>query len=132
RARVVREGDALTLVAYGGMVEVCLQAAAVAAREGVELEVVDVETLVPFDEATVLGSVRKTGRAVVVHEAARTAGVGAEVGARIAEGASFDLLAPVARLTGWDAPYPPSASGEHHVRPGPPRLLAAAREARLP
>src|SRR5690606_15706201 len=131
RARVVREGDALTLVAYGGMVEVCLQAAAVAAREGVELEVVDVETLVPFDEATVLGSVRKTGRAVVVHEAARTAGFGAEIAARIAEGAFFDLLAPVARVTGWDAPYPPFTSVEHHYRPDAARVLAAVREALL-
>ncbi|HZW27847.1 MAG TPA: alpha-ketoacid dehydrogenase subunit beta [Trueperaceae bacterium] len=131
RARVVRQGDALTLVCYGGMVEVCLQAAEVAAREGVSLEVVDVETLVPFDEETVLASVRKTGRAVVVHEAARTAGFGAEVAARIAESAFFDLLAPVARVTGWDAPYPPFTSVEHHYRPDAARVLAAVREALL-
>jgi len=131
RARVVREGDALTLVCWGGMVEVCLQAADVAAREGVRLEVVDVETLVPFDEATVLESVRKTGRAVVVHEAARTGGFGAEVAARIAEGAFFDLLAPVARVTGWDSPYPPFTSVEHHYRPDAARVLAAVREALL-
>lgn len=131
RARVAREGDALTLVCWGGMVEVCLQAADVAAREGVELEVVDLETLVPLDEETVLASVRKTGRAVVVHEAARTGGFGAEVAARIAEGALFHLLAPVARVAGWDAPYPPFTSVEHHYRPDAARVLAAVREALL-
>lgn len=131
KARVVREGEALTLVCYGGMVEVCMRAAEVAARDGVSLEVVDVETLVPFDEETVLESVRKTGRAVVVHEAARTAGFGGEIAARIAENAFFDLLAPVTRVTGWDAPYPPFTSVEHHYRPDAGRVLAAVRRALL-
>lgn len=131
KARVVRAGDALTLVCYGGMVEVCLKAAEVAARDGVDLEVVDVETLVPFDEQTVLDSVRKTGRAVVVHEAARTGGFGGEIVARIAEHAFYDLLAPVARVTGWDAPYPPFTSVEHHYRPDAARVLAAVRQALL-
>jgi len=131
KARVAREGDALTLVCYGGMVEVCMRAAEVAARDGVSLEVVDVETLVPFDQETVLESVRKTGRAVVVHEAARTAGFGGEIAARIAEHAFFDLLAPVTRVTGWDAPYPPFTSVEHHYRPDAARVLAAVRESLL-
>ncbi len=131
KARVVRAGDALTLVCYGGMVEVCLKAAEVAARDGVDLEVVDVETLVPFDEQTVVDSVRKTGRAVVVHEAARTGGFGGEIAARIAEHAFYDLLAPVARVTGWDAPYPPFTSVEHHYRPDAARVLAAVRQALL-
>src|SRR5690606_32588867 len=113
RARVVRSGDAVTLVAYGGMVEVCMKAAEVAARDGVELEVVDLETLVPFDEETVLDSVRRTGRAVVVYEAPRTGGFGAEIAARIGEKALYHLEAPVLRVAGWDAPYPPFTSVEH-------------------
>lgn len=131
RARVVRRGDALSLICYGGMVEVCLAAAEVASREGVELEVIDVETLVPFDEATVLESVRATGRAVVVHEAARTGGFGAEIAARVAEKAFFELHAPVGRVAGWDAPYPPFTAVEHHYRPNAARVLAAVREALL-
>lgn len=131
RARVVRRGDAATLIAYGGMVEVCVTAAQVAAREGVELEVVDVETLVPFDEATVVDSVRRTGRAVVVHEASRTAGFGAEIAARVSEGAFYDLHAPVLRVTGWDAPYPPFTAFEHHYRPGVARVLGAVRSVLL-
>ncbi|MDV5138475.1 transketolase C-terminal domain-containing protein, partial [Enterococcus lactis] len=87
RARVVREGKHATLIGYGGMVEVMLEAAEVAAREGVEVMVVDLETLVPLDEDTLLEAVRETGRAVVVYEAMRTGGFGAEIAARIAEGA---------------------------------------------
>lgn len=131
KARVVRPGDVLSLICYGGMVEVCLAAAEVAAREGVELEVVDVETLVPFDEATILDSVRRTGRAVIVHEAARTGGFGAEIAARVAEKAFFDMAAPVVRVAGWDAPYPPFTAVEHHYRPTAARVLAAVREALL-
>jgi pyruvate dehydrogenase E1 component beta subunit len=131
RARIVRQGDALTLICYGGMVEVCLKAADVAAVDGVELEVIDVETLVPFDEATVVASVVRTGRAVVVHEASRTGGFGAEIAARIAEAAFYSLRAPVARVAGWDAPYPPFTAFEHHYRPGVARVLEAVREALL-
>lgn len=128
KARLAREGDAATLFAYGGMVEICLEAAEVAAREGVALEVVDLETLVPFDEATVLESVRKTGRAVVVYEAVRTGGFGAEIAARIAEGAIDSLVAPVLRVAGWDAPYPPFSSIEHHYRPSTKRVLTAVQK----
>lgn len=127
KARIVRPGDAVTLVAYGGMVEVCLKAAEVAARDGVELEVIDLETLAPLDEETVLASVRRTGRAVVVYEAPRSGGFGAEVAARIAEGALFHLEAPVMRVAGWDAPYPPFTSVEHHYRPDARRVLEAVR-----
>lgn len=131
RARVVRGGDAVTLIAYGGMVDVCLKAAEVAAVDGVELEVIDVETLVPFDEATVVASVKRTGRAVVVHEATKTAGFGAEIAARVAESAFYHLLAPVARVAGWDAPYPPFTAFEHHYRPSVARVLEAVRGALL-
>ena len=128
KARVVREGEAASLFCYGGMVEVCLQAAEVAKREGVEVEVVDLETLVPLDTETILESVRKTGRAVVVYEAMRTGGFGAEVAARIAEAAIDHLEAPVVRVAGWDAPYPPFSAVEHHYRPNAKRVLAALRQ----
>lgn len=131
RARIARSGDAATLIAYGGMVEVCLKAAEVAAAAGVELEVIDLETLVPFDEETVVASVARTGRAVVVHEATKTAGFGAEIAARVAESAFFSLRAPVTRVAGWDAPYPPFTAFEHHYRPGVARVLEAVRQALL-
>lgn len=128
RARIVRPGNAASLFCYGGMVEVCVKAAEVAAREGVELEVVDLETLAPLDEATILDSVRRTGRAVIVYEAPRSGGFGAEVAARIAEEAIYHLEAPVVRVAGWDAPYPPFTSVEHHYRPDARRVLAAVRK----
>jgi pyruvate dehydrogenase E1 component beta subunit len=128
QARVVREGDAATLICYGGMVEVCQRAADVAASEGVALEVIDLETLAPLDAETVLESVKKTGRAVIVYEAMRTGGFGAEVAARIAEEAIDYLEAPVARVAGWDAPYPPFSAVEHHYRPDAKRVLGAVRK----
>ena len=128
KARVVRSGDAATLVAYGGMVEVCLKAAEVAARDGVALEVIDLETLAPYDAETVLASVEKTGRAVVVYEARKIGGFGAEVAARIAEDAIWSLQAPVLRVAGWDAPYPPFSAIEHHYRPDARRVLEAVRK----
>lgn len=127
QARVVRQGDAATLLCYGGMVEVCEKAAEVAAREGVALEVIDLETLTPLDMPTVLASVEKTGRAVIVYEAKRGGGFGAEVAARIAEEGVYHLEAPVVRVAGWDAPYPPFGSIEHHYRPDARRVLAAVR-----
>ncbi|GIW35295.1 alpha-ketoacid dehydrogenase subunit beta [Meiothermus sp.] len=128
RARVVREGSAASLFCYGGMVEVCLKAAEVAAREGVELEVVDLETLIPLDTQTLLASVQKTGRAVVVYEAMRTGGFGAEIAARIAEEALDYLQAPIVRVAGWDAPYPPFSAVENHYRPDAKRVLEAVRK----
>jgi pyruvate dehydrogenase E1 component beta subunit len=128
KARVVREGEAVSLFCYGGMVEVCLKAAEVAAREGVELEVIDLETLVPLDTEAVLASVAKSGRAVVVYEAKRSGGFGAEVAARIAEEAIYHLEGPVLRVAGWDAPYPPFSSIEHHYRPDVKRVLQAVRQ----
>ncbi|WP_027893090.1 alpha-ketoacid dehydrogenase subunit beta [Calidithermus chliarophilus] len=128
KARVVREGGAATLIAYGGMVEVCQKAAEVAAREGVELEVIDVETLVPLDTPTLVESVAKTGRAVVVYEAMRTGGFGAEIVARLAEEATDYLEAPVVRVAGWDAPYPPFSAVENFYRPDTKRVLEAVRK----
>jgi pyruvate dehydrogenase E1 component beta subunit len=128
KARTVREGDAVSLFCYGGMVEVCLKAAEVAALEGVELEVIDLETLVPLDTASIMHSVKKTGRAVVVYEAMRTGGFGAEVVARIAEEALDHLKAPLLRVAGWDAPYPPFSAVENFYRPNAQRVLEAVQK----
>jgi len=105
KARLVREGDDVTLVAYGSMVPLCEQAAD-ALRDEASIEILDVRTLKPLDEEALLASVAKTGRVVIVQEAPRTAGYGAELAAIIAEKAIFDLQGPVLRVTGYDVPYP--------------------------
>jgi 2-oxoisovalerate dehydrogenase E1 component beta subunit len=123
RAVVRRAGSDVTVVAYGAMVATALEAADVAAdEEGWSLEVVDLRSLVPFDRDTVVGSVRKTGRCVVLHEAPRTLGMGAEIAALVQEHAFFHLEAPVLRATGFDTPYPP-ARIENHWLPGVDRVL---------
>jgi pyruvate dehydrogenase E1 component beta subunit len=103
QARIAREGADVTLVAYGAMVRVCEQAADTL---DVSCEIVDIRSLRPLVEAAILASVAKSGRVVIVHEAPRTAGFGAELAALIAEKAIFDLQAPVLRVTGYDVPYP--------------------------
>ena len=105
KARVVRDGDDVTLVAYGSMVPLCEQAADELGDEA-SIEILDVRTLKPLDEEALLASVAKTGRVVIVQEAPRTAGYGAELAAIIAEKAIFDLQGPVLRVTGYDVPYP--------------------------
>ncbi len=124
-AAVRREGCDVTLVAYGPSLPVALQAAAAAkADHGWDVEVVDVRSIVPFDDATVVGSVRKTGRCVVIQEAQGFAGVGAEIAARVSERAFHDLAAPVLRVTGLDIPYPwPKL--EHLHLPSVDRVLDA-------
>ncbi|WP_283136363.1 alpha-ketoacid dehydrogenase subunit beta [Rhizohabitans arisaemae] len=124
RAVVRRAGRDATLVAYGPSVPVALEAAKVAADEGIELEVVDLRTLVPFDDETVVASVRRTGRCVVVQEAQSFAGVGAEIVARIQERCFHSLAAPVLRVAGFDIPYPPPKL-EHSHLPGVDRVLDA-------
>lgn len=114
RAVVRRRGTDVTIVAYGPMVRTALDAAEAAEQEeGWSLEVVDLRSLSPLDDETVLDSVRRTGRCVVVHEASRTLGVGAEVAARIQEAAFYHLEAPVLRATGFDTPYPPAKLEEY-------------------
>ncbi len=125
-ARVVREGSDCTVVAYGAMVARSLAAASRLSDEGVEAEVLDLRSLVPMDIEALADSVRRTGRAVVVHEAPLTLGMGAEVAARIMEEAFDYLEAPVARVTGYDTPYPPATLEEHYV-PGVERIAAAVR-----
>ncbi len=115
QARVVRPGTDLTLIAYGPMVRTCLDAAAAAEEEGRSLEVVDLRTLAPLDTATVVASVQRTGRAVVVHEAQQNLGLGAELAARISEHCFYSLESPVLRVAGYDMPYPPSRVEEHYL-----------------
>ena len=124
QARVVRGGRDATLVAYGPMVRTCLDAAAAAAEEGRELEVVDLRSLSPLDVPTVLESVRRTKRLVVVHEAPSNVGLGAEVAARVSEELYYEMEAPVLRVTGFDTPYPPSRLEEEYL-PDLDRVLHA-------
>jgi pyruvate/2-oxoglutarate/acetoin dehydrogenase E1 component len=126
RAAVVREGADVTLVSYAKTVGHCLQAADTLAHHGVEAEVLDLRTLKPLDVATVLGSARKTGRVVVVHEANGLCGVGAEVAATVAEQAFDALKAPVARVTGPDAPAAASWVLEQASVPQPAAIAARA------
>jgi pyruvate dehydrogenase E1 component beta subunit len=113
-----------TVVAYGPMVRTALDAAQVAADEGRELEVIDLRSLSPLDLAPVYDSVRRTGRAIVVHEAARSGGLGGEIASRIAEECFYSLEAPVLRVTGFDIPYPP-AKFEDEYLPDIDRILDA-------
>src|SRR6266536_2963045 len=127
RAKVLREGDDCTLVAYGPMVKVALDAADAAAEEQLgSLEVIDLRSLVPLDEDTVTASARKTGRMVVLHEAPEFLGFGAEVAARLTEAAFLHMEAPVLRCAGLDIPYPPAKLEEAHL-PGVDRVLWTVR-----
>jgi pyruvate dehydrogenase E1 component beta subunit len=123
-ARVLREGDDITVAAYGPMVKTALDAATAAAEEGRDIEVVDLRSLSPLDVTTLRTSVRKTGRLVVVHEAPVFVGMGAEVAARISEECFFSLEAPVMRVGGFDTPYPPSRLEEDYL-PDLDRILDA-------
>ncbi len=125
-ARVAREGEHATLIAYGAMVHRCLEVATAAAEDGVELEVVDLRSLSPLDTRTLSESAARTGRVVVVHEAPRNLGLGAEIAARITEECFSDLAGPVVRVTGYDIPYPPAAL-ENEYLPSVDRVLLAVQ-----
>ncbi|MFF0377562.1 alpha-ketoacid dehydrogenase subunit beta [Actinoplanes missouriensis] len=127
-ARVARPGSAATLLAYGPMVKVALDAAAAAAEDGRELEVIDLRSLSPVDYPTIFESVKRTGRAVVVHEAPGNLGLGAELAARITEECFYSLEAPVLRVTGYDIPYP-AARAEEEYLPDLDRVLDAVDRA---
>jgi pyruvate dehydrogenase E1 component beta subunit len=126
RCTVLRQGQHVTLVAWGAMVSEALRAAEEMAAEDVEAEVIDVGTLKPLNTATILESVRRTGRLVVIHEAPVTAGFGSEIVARVAERGLTSLLAPVERVAGFDTMMP-YARLESHYLPGPGRITAAIR-----
>jgi len=123
-ARVVRSGRDVTVAAYGPMVKVAMDAATAAVDDGRDLEVIDLRTLAPLDMTTVLESVRRTGHLVVVHEAAVSHGIGAEIAARVTEDAFYSLEAPVLRVGGMDTPYPPSRLEEDYL-PDLDRVLDA-------
>jgi 2-oxoisovalerate dehydrogenase E1 component beta subunit len=124
--RVVRDGDACVVVAYGAMVVRCLEAAETLEGEGISARILDLRSLSPLDVELIGRCARETGRAVVVHEAPRTLGMGAEIVARIVEEAFDHLEAPVARVTGWDVPYPPAAL-EGGYLPSAERIAEAVR-----
>ena len=125
---VLREGTDVTLVAWGAQVKEALEAADALAKDGISAEVVDVATLRPLDFDTIAESVSRTGRCVIVQEAPRTAGFGAEIAARLAEQSMYDLLAPVERVTGWDT-HIPLFRLEMKYLPSVERIVAAARRA---
>jgi 2-oxoisovalerate dehydrogenase E1 component beta subunit len=122
KAAVVREGEAVTILCYGTMVHVAL---GVVAEAGVDAEVIDLRTLVPLDIETIMASVEKTGRCMIVHEATRTSGFGAELSAQVQERCFHLLEAPIERVTGWDTPYPHSLEWAYF--PGPVRLGEALK-----
>jgi pyruvate/2-oxoglutarate/acetoin dehydrogenase E1 component len=128
KARVAREGRDLTIVGYGASTWTALEAADELAKEEVETEVIDLRTLVPYDEEAVLASVAKTNRVVVVHEAPLTGGFGGEIAARIADRAFAYLDAPVRRVAYADRPSPYARVLENVLLPDRDKLLAAARE----
>jgi 2-oxoisovalerate dehydrogenase E1 component beta subunit len=123
KANVVREGRDVTIVCWGAMVSTCLKAAELCVPRGADCEVIDLRTLVPMDEETILASVKKTGRVVIAHEAPRTCGFGAEVAAIIAEDAILHLEAPIVRVAGFDTPFPYTL--EHVYMPDAERVALA-------
>ncbi len=127
-AAVVRPGSSLTLVCYGPMVKTCLQAAAAAEQDGIDLEVIDLRGLNPLDMPVIAESVRKTGRLVVAHEASSFAGLGAEISAQVSQECFYHLEAPVLRVTGYSIPYPPSKLEEAFL-PDLDRILDAVDRA---
>ena len=124
KAAIAREGKDITIVAYGTMVHV---AKAAAEESGIDAEVVDIRTIVPLDIDTIAASVKKTGRCVILHEATRTSGFGAEIAAQVQETCFYHLEAPIERVTGWDTPYPHAFEWQYF--PGPARVIEAMRRA---
>jgi len=122
KAEIVRTGEDVTIVAYGTMVHV---AEAAARATGIDAEIIDLRSLVPLDVATMTTSVKKTGRCVIVHEATRLGGFGAELSATVQEACFWHLEAPIARVTGWDTPYPHAFEWEYF--PGQARVAAALK-----
>ncbi|MDA8902093.1 alpha-ketoacid dehydrogenase subunit beta [Aquiluna sp.] len=123
-ARLMREGTQVTLIAYGPMVTAALQAAEIGAEEGVSIEVIDIRSLSPIDYPTIMASVKKTSRAVIVHEAPTNVSISSEIAARISNEAFYNLEAPVIRVGGFDTPYPPAKLEEIYL-PDADRILEA-------
>jgi 2-oxoisovalerate dehydrogenase E1 component beta subunit len=123
KASIVREGSEVTILAYGTMVYVALAAAE---ESGIDAEIIDLRTLMPLDTDTIEASVKKTGRCVIVHEATRTSGFGAELSAQVQEACFYHLEAPILRVTGWDTPYPHAQEWDYF--PGADRLSRGLRQ----
>jgi 2-oxoisovalerate dehydrogenase E1 component beta subunit len=124
RARVVASGTDVTVLAYGPMVRTCLESAAAAAQDGRSVEVINLRSLAPLDTETIFASVRRTGRCVIVHEAAVTGGLGAEIAAQVTQECFYHLQAPVLRVGGYSTPYPPSRLEDYYL-PDLDRVLDA-------
>jgi len=122
KAKIVREGEGISVVAWGAMIPVVEQAAEIVAKDGIFPEVIDLRTLSPLDRDTVLESVKRNGRLLIVHEAPQTCGLGAEIAAFVAERAMFQLEAPIGRVTGQDITIP-LAKGEDIYYPSPERVV---------
>ena len=127
KARVVQDGTDVTLVSWGAMVQTCKEAAQLAAKEDISVELLDLRSLMPFDIDAVIASVRKTGRVVVAHEATKVAGFGAEISAQISERVIDSLSAPIIRVAGYDTPFPYGL--ENRYLPSPERILRSLRKA---
>lgn len=128
RAKVVHEGNDVVVFAYGAMLHVAMEAAELAALSGISVEVVDIRTLLPFDIETIIASVQKTGRVVILHEACKTCGFGAEIAAQIAERAILHLKAPIVRVAGYDTPFPFILEDDY--MPNAKRVLRAIEKVR--
>jgi 2-oxoisovalerate dehydrogenase E1 component beta subunit len=128
KAVVRRQGGDLTILSYAAMAHVVLEAAASLAAEGIEAEVIDLRTLLPLDSETILDSVKKTNRLLIVHEDTRTGGIAGEIAAIVCESAFEHLDAPIARVTGLDTPVPYAPPLEEHFLPNAEKVVSAARE----
>lgn len=126
KAKVIREGDQLTVIAYGAMLHEASEAVDEAAKVGIECELIDLRTLWPLDIDCLVESAQKTGRIVIVHEAPRTCGLGAEISSLLQERCFVYLQAPIKRVTGWDTPFPYTLENEY--LPRAPRILQGIRE----
>jgi pyruvate dehydrogenase E1 component beta subunit len=127
KARLVQEGRDVTVVAWGAMVREVLNAAEQLKGDKIDLEIIDLRTISPLDVETIITSIRKTGRGVIVHEAPKTCGLGAEIIALINEKALLSLQAPIERVTGFDIPVPLMKT-EHYYLPNPKRIVAAIKK----
>jgi len=126
KAKVAREGTDVSIFAYGAMLHVAMEAAELAAKNNVQVEVVDLRTLIPLDIDAVLDSVKKTGRVIILHEAPKTGGFGAEIAALIAEKGIEYLKGPIIRVTGYDTPFPYTL--EEHYMPNAQKVLSAVNK----
>ena len=126
KANVARDGKDAVIFAYGAMLHVALEAADLAAEKGINVEVVDLRTIIPFDIETIMSSVKRAGRVVILHEACKTCGFGAEIAAQIAERGILNLKAPIVRVAGFDIPFPYALEEEYMPNAG--RVLHAVEQ----